>query len=235
MSSDFKPEVELREVAVVDIPSSGSEAIATKEATTNPHHGAGQHHHQQHGQPGHGNPLCIGFAAFSLCSFVFGLYNSGLVTSLPQVAIGVSLGFGGMGQFVAGILCYFLGETFPATTFLTYAGFFFAFGVMFCSGSGFLEAATAGGSLHELNQCMGLIQLAFAIATFFYIFGALRQPKTIILLLLLVFLTYLVGAIGAFTGNASTTKGAGWLSFLVGVVGWVSSSRMVKNRASFEC
>ncbi|KAL1932637.1 hypothetical protein VTP01DRAFT_8315 [Rhizomucor pusillus] len=199
MSSDFKPEVELREVAVVDIPSSGSEAIATKEATTNPHHGAGQHHHQQHGQPGHGNPLCIG---------------------LPQVAIGVSLGFGGMGQFVAGILCYFLGETFPATTFLTYAGFFFAFGVMFCSGSGFLEAATAGGSLHELNQCMGLIQLAFAIATFFYIFGALRQPKTIILLLLLVFLTYLVGAIGAFTGNASTTKGAGWLSFLVGVVGW---------------
>lgn len=226
MSSNSKPEVELHEVAVVDISSSGSEKVhhIVKDAA-HPNGVAAPAVGHQHGQPGQANPLCIGFAAFSLCSFVFGLFNSGFITDLPQVAVGVSLGFGGMGQFVGGILCYLQGETFPATTFLTYSGFFFAFGVMFCAGSGFLEAATADGTTHQLNQCMALIQLAFAIATFFYLLGALRQPILIRILLLLVFLTYLFGSIGAFTENARLTKAGGWFSFILGVVGWVSVDR----------
>ncbi|KAI9494313.1 GPR1/FUN34/yaaH family-domain-containing protein [Zychaea mexicana] len=211
-SVDQKPEVELREAVVVDLESGEkSSSAGSKQQQAPQHHGP---------PPGQANPLAIGFAAFSLCSFVFGLYNSGLITDIPQVATGVAVGFGGLGQLYASIACFLQGETYSATTFLTYSGFFFAFGIMFSVPSGFVEAATAEGSIDPLNKCMGLVQLAFAICSFFYFLGTLRQPKLIQLILLLVFFTFLFGAIGALTGIHAITVASGWFSFALAAVAW---------------
>ncbi|KAI9488671.1 hypothetical protein BDB00DRAFT_877207 [Zychaea mexicana] len=151
-SSDQKPEVQLHEAVVMASTTNGVSASSQK------HQAEGAHHHGP--PPGPANPLAIGFAAFSA---IFGLYNSGLITDIPQVAVGVSVGFGGLGQLYASIACFIQGETYPATTFVTYAGFFFAFGIMFSTPSGCVEAATAGGSNEPLDKCMGLIQLVFTI------------------------------------------------------------------------
>ncbi|KAI8139445.1 GPR1/FUN34/yaaH family-domain-containing protein [Fennellomyces sp. T-0311] len=215
---DQKPEVELHESVVVNMGASVVEKEYSGSATA-ASSDKKQHAHQPH-PSGQANPLAIGFAAFSLCSFVFGLYNSGLITDLPQVAVGVALGFGAIGQLYASIGCFIQGETYSATTFMTYSGFFFAFGIMFCSGSGFVEAATADGTLTQLHKCMALVQLAFAVCSLFYFLGTLRQPKLIQLILFLVFCTFFFGCLGEFTGVVGLTMTSGWCSFALALVAW---------------
>lgn len=165
------------------------------------------------------NPITIGFGSFALCSFVLGLFNAGIITDLPQVAVGVALGNGAIGQLVAAIALLCQGDTFSSTTFMMYSGFFFAYTLMFCSGSGFLEATTANG-VHDLNQCMGLIQLAYACVTACYFLGSLRMPIVIRIVLALVFCCYFFGCLGAFTGIVALTKLGGWFSFALAIGSW---------------
>ncbi|KAI8883040.1 hypothetical protein K501DRAFT_250221 [Backusella circina FSU 941] len=173
------------------------------------------------------NPAPIGFSGFALCSFVLGLFNSGLITDLPQVAIGVALGFGAMSQFVCGIAELVLGNVFSASSMLTFAGFFFTFGIMMTPSSGFLELAMANGGVHTVNQCMALIEIAFAIAAFIFLLGALRQPYLVQLLLFLAAMSFLLASIGSFTGSVATTKAGGWFSFVLGVVGWYCMAALI--------
>jgi succinate-acetate transporter protein len=166
------------------------------------------------------NPAPIGFSGFALCSFVLGLFNSGLITDLPQVAIGVALGFGAMSQFVCGVAELALGNVFSATSMLTFSGFFFAFGIMMTPSSGFLELAMASGGENAVTQCMALVEIGFAIAAFIFLLGALRQPYLIQALLFLAGMSFFLAAIGSFVGSVAVTRAGGWFSFILGCVGW---------------
>ncbi|KAG2191066.1 hypothetical protein INT46_001159 [Mucor plumbeus] len=165
-------------------------------------------------------PAPIGFGAFALCSFVLGMYNSGLIVNLPQVAVGVAFGYGAMGQFVCGICELVLGNMFAATTMLTFSGFFFTFGIMMIPSSGFLEVAMANGGEHTVHLCMGLVQVGFAIAAFFFLLGTLRQPILIRLVLLQVFLAFLFGGIGGLASSNSFNIASGWVSFTLALTAW---------------
>lgn len=165
-------------------------------------------------------PAPIGFGAFALCSFVLGMYNTGLITDLPQVAVGVAFGYGAMGQFVCGICELVLGNMFAATSMLTFSGFFFTFGIMMIPSSGFLEVAMANGGIHTVHLCMGLVQLGFAFAAFFFLLGTLRQPILIRLVLLQVFLAFLFGGIGGLAGSTACNQASGWVSFTLAITAW---------------
>ncbi|KAI9313886.1 GPR1/FUN34/yaaH family-domain-containing protein [Dichotomocladium elegans] len=166
-----------------------------------------------------GNPICIGLAAFAIGAFMLGLYNTGLVIHLPQSIMGVALGTAGMGQFVAGIGELLIGNTFGGTTMLTYAGFWFSFGIMFSSGGGFLAAAEAAGK-HELEMCLGLWQIAFSIPSLIYFIATFKQPVVMRFVLLQVFLAFFLGGLGAFTGVSGITQAAGWITFTLSITAW---------------
>ncbi|KAI8391289.1 GPR1/FUN34/yaaH family-domain-containing protein [Radiomyces spectabilis] len=166
------------------------------------------------------NPAAIGFGAFALCAFVLGLYNTGLITGLPQVAVGVALGYGAVGQFISGVGELYLGNTFAGTAMLTYSGFFLSYGVMFTPAGGFLEAAMEAGGLEELNRCVGLYMTGYTIVSFLFFLGTFRQPILIRLVLGQVFLTFLFAALGGYTGNIVLTKIGGWFSFTLALTAW---------------
>lgn len=172
--------------------------------------------------PAHGKmqPAPIGFGAFALCSFVLGLYNTGLVTDLPQVAVGVAFGYGAMGQFVCGICDLFLGNMFAATSMLTFAGFFLTFGIMMIPSSGFFALAMENGGIHAIHMCMGIVQIGYAVAAFLFLLGALRQPILVRLVLLEVFLAFFCGGIGGLTNINNFTIASGWISFALSITAW---------------
>jgi succinate-acetate transporter protein len=188
------------------------------------------HNAHHHGQPPHAydlpssiarlNPAPIGFGAFALCSFVLGLYNSGLVVNIPQVAVGVAFGYGAMGQFVSGICELIIGNMFAATSMLTFSGFFFTYGIMMIPSSGFFAFALENGGLETINLCMGLVQIAYCIAAFLFLLGALRQPILIRLVLLQVFLAFLCGGVGGLTGIVKFNIASGWISFSLALTAW---------------
>ncbi|KAJ8655452.1 hypothetical protein O0I10_008946 [Lichtheimia ornata] len=165
------------------------------------------------------NPMAIGFGAFALGAFMVGLYNTGLVIHIPQAVMGVALGFSAMGQLVCGIGELLLGNTFGGTSMLTYSGFWFSYGIMFSGGGGFFDTAMESG-MHELEMCLGLWQIAFAVPSFIFLIGTFKQPWLIRVLLLQVFCTFFFGGLGAFTGVTNLTVAGGWFSFTLALNAW---------------
>ncbi|KAI8889547.1 hypothetical protein K501DRAFT_161016, partial [Backusella circina FSU 941] len=171
----------------------------------------------------------IGFGAFGLASFVLGLYNTGLLTNVPQVAVGVAFGYGAIGQFIAAIIEIVHKNPFSAASFTTFASFFVAFGIMFVPSSGFMEAAIAAG---QLEYCLGLIEIAYAISALVFFLGTFRQPIIVRSILGLAFLCYFLSAIGSFTGSVGVTKAAGWFSFILALNAWYALMASIYNETN---
>ncbi|CAO3623718.1 unnamed protein product [Cunninghamella blakesleeana] len=166
-----------------------------------------------------GNPAAIGFSSFAVGSFVLGLYSTGLITNLPQIAVGVALGFTGVSQFVSGLLELLIGNTFAGTTMLTYSGFFFSFGLTFSPATGFLQAIAAEGE-EALEFCVGLFMLAYTIPSFLFFLGTFRQPILIRVLLFQVFLGFLFSCLGAFLHMKVLTAVGGWITLSLAINAW---------------
>jgi succinate-acetate transporter protein len=218
MTSTDNKEIQHREAVNINMPSHDDYKYDAEEAITR----TATQLHVNAVPNAHGKmqPAPIGFGAFALCSFVLGLYNTGLVTSLPQVAVGVAFGYGAMGQFVCGVCELFLGNMFAATTMLTFSGFFFTFGIMMIPSSGFLTVAMENGGIESVHLCMGLVQIGYAIAAFLFLLGTLRQPILIRLVLLQVFLAFLCGGVGGLTGINNFNIASGWISFTLSLTAW---------------
>lgn len=60
----------------------------------------------------------IGFASFATGALMMGLYCIGLLTNLPQVVVGVALGYTGICQFASGLMEMVQGNTYAATTMM---------------------------------------------------------------------------------------------------------------------
>jgi succinate-acetate transporter protein len=197
----------------------GDDAIAEKAAQ--------MHMHTTHTLLTRIQPAPIGFGAFALCSFILGLYNTGYVVRLPQIAVGVALGYGAMGQFVCGLTELFLGNTFAATSMLTFSGFFFTFGIMLIPSSGIFTFIMENGGIVAFEETLGLIQVAYAIASFLFLLGTFRQPILIRLVLLQVFLTFLCGGVGGLTGINNFVLAGGWISFTLSLTAWYVMAALI--------
>lgn len=219
---DQKPDIQHREAVNVDMSSQDGIQYDEEKLHHSSHNSTHGHHHASGIPPvlAKMNPAPIGFGAFALGSFVLGIYNSGLLIDLPQVAVGVALGYSGTIQFVAGICEIFAGNMFAATSMLTFAGFFATFGIMMIPSSGFLTVAMAHGGEKTVEICMGLVQIGFFFAAFCFLLGALRQPILIRFVLLQVTLAFLCGGIGGLTGIHNFNVASGWISFTLSITAW---------------
>src|SRR5437660_4215713 len=77
------------------------------------------------------NPAPLGLSAFALTTFVLSASNARfLFNGIPPVtgaiALGLALFYGGIVQLVAGIQEFRTGNTFGATAFCSYGGFWMA-------------------------------------------------------------------------------------------------------------
>ncbi|CEG82504.1 hypothetical protein RMATCC62417_16567 [Rhizopus microsporus] len=171
----------------------------------------------------------IGFAAFGLCSFVLGIFNTGILTNVPQVAVGIAFGYGAIGQFIAAVIEIIHKNIFAAVAFTTYASFFLTLGIMFVPGSGFLAAAAAAG---QLEQCLGLIELTYAIAALIFFIGTFRQPILVRMILGFALLSLVLSAAGSLSGNIALTKASGWFSFCLSLTAFYVLMAMLYNETN---
>ena len=75
------------------------------------------------------NPSPLGLMGFGATTFILSMFNlrAGGVME-PNVVLGMALGYGGLVQLIAGIEEFVCGNTFAATAFSSYGGFWFSFG-----------------------------------------------------------------------------------------------------------
>src|SRR3989440_7660657 len=115
--------------------------------------------------PAVANPAPLGLSAFALTTFVLSASNAGFIFTQgtgTAVVVGLALFYGGIVQLVAGIQEFRQGNTFGATAFCSYGGFWLALGFTLLPGSGILAALV---STKTLSQGVGTFLLGWTIFT----------------------------------------------------------------------
>jgi uncharacterized protein len=165
-----------------------------------------------------GDPGALGLAAFALTTFVLSVANAGLIPSAASV-LGLALFYGGIAQMVAGVWEFANRNTFGATAFLSYGGFWLAFWYLL-STDGASEAGASG---------VGVFLLAWGIFTLYMTVAAIKTTGSILAVFVALTLTFFALALGELTGSAVLSHLGGWLGIVTAVLAWYGSFAVVLN------
>jgi succinate-acetate transporter protein len=167
------------------------------------------------------DPAPLGLAAFATTTFVLSLTNAN-VWPADTAALGLALAYGGLAQLLAGMWEFRRGNTFGATAFASYGGFWISFFV-------FVFVVKPDNA-----QAVGTYLLAWAIFTAYMTIASTRVSAAIFAVFLLLTITYALLTVGAFepagaTGPNGWTEAGGWLGVATAAAAWYASLAGVTN------
>ncbi len=169
--------------------------------------------------PAVANPAPLGLSAFALTTFVLSAQNANFFgLSGVTIVTGLALFYGGLVQLIAGLQEFRAGNTFGATAFCSYGGFWLAVGVILTPvfGIKLSDAATATG--------FGFFLLGWTIFTVLMFLGTLRANIALIAVFGLLTLTFLALAIGWLGAGVSTwVPIGGYLGIITALVAWYTA------------
>jgi uncharacterized protein len=181
--------------------------------------------------PAVANPAPLGLSAFALTTFVLSCSNAGFI--FPQVGaggdvvIGLALFYGGLMQLVAGIQEFRAGNTFGATAFCSYGGFWMAFAFILLPPTGIAASLIASKAL---LQGVGVFLLGWTIFTALMLIATFRLNGALVLVFALLTLTFLaltIGWLGAGSVGDNTFKTwvgiGGWLGIVTAIAAWYTA------------
>lgn len=164
----------------------------------------------------------MGLAAFALTTLVLSAHNAGWAPDV--IWVGLALFYGGMAQFLAGMWEFKNRNTFGATAFSTYGGFWLALGSFVL-----LDLFGKVPSSVNVPQALGWFLLAFFIFNSYMLVASLRVNLAVFLVFLTLELTELALFIGFFSGNMSIVKLGGIIGVITALVAWYTSFAGVVN------
>lgn len=157
------------------------------------------------------NPAPLGLAAFGLTTVVLSTINAGLVPpEAVPVVVPLAFSFGGLAQFIAGLLEFKSGNTFGMVAFTSYGAFWWWYAFLLWSiGAGWLKPPDARG--------LGLTLLMWGVFTLYMWIPTFRLNFTLWSIFLLLWITFFLLAGGDLGMGASWHKLGGWFGLLTGV------------------
>jgi uncharacterized protein len=165
-----------------------------------------------------GDPSPLGLAGFALTTFVLSALNAELIVPNPAknhaIFIGLAIFYGGLAQLLAGMWEFRTGNTFGATVFSSYAGFWLSLAAI--SIPGFNIRA----SLHDPEQAIGLFLLGWTIFTALLTIGAFRINGALALTFIALLLTFIALTYGHLVKHDPWVRIGGWLGLLTAALAW---------------
>ncbi|KAK4700489.1 uncharacterized protein P7C70_g5760, partial [Phenoliferia sp. Uapishka_3] len=153
------------------------------------------------------NPAPLGLSAFALTTFVLSLVNvkaTGVTT--PNVVVGLALFYGGLVQLLAGMWEFAVGNTFGATAFSSYGGFWMSFALLISPWSGIGAAYTKAG---EFEHAIGFFLFGWMIFTFMMLIASLRSSVALSGVFFFLTITFLLLATAFFVPSMPGISVAG--------------------------
>jgi succinate-acetate transporter protein len=172
------------------------------------------------------DPAALGLAGFAMTTFVLSFVNANIIkeAGAVNVVVALALFYGGTAQLLAGMWEFKRGNTFGATAFASFGAFWLSYWALVK-----LTPANAG----DIHQAIGLFLLAWCIFTAYMTLAALKTNLAVLAVFVLLTLTFLFLAIGAFMNDVpspdSMTKVGGWFGIVTAAVAWYASSAVVVN------
>ncbi|WP_194285585.1 acetate uptake transporter [Komagataeibacter medellinensis] len=128
------------------------------------------------------NPAPLGLMGFGMTTVLLNLHNAQLVP-IGAAILAMGLVFGGMTQFVAGLLEYANGNTFGMTAFMAYGAFWISLVVLLFLPHWGLVPASSPALLGSYLWMWGLFTAIMAVGTL----AASRAHQTVFFSLMLLF------------------------------------------------
>lgn len=164
------------------------------------------------------NPAPLGLMGFAATTFVLSFYNThSRGITVPNVVVGIALGYGGLAQFLAGMWEFASGNTFGATAFSSYGAFWFSYAAIYWPNSGILDAylvANNGAAAGQLPDALGFYLLAWFIVTFIFLISSLRSSVGLASVFFFLMITFILLAAAEFTGNYNTGVAGGAIGII---------------------
>ncbi len=180
--------------------------------------------------PSIADPAPLGLAAFALTTFLLSAHNAFGSSTAPLLGFfGYAIFYGGLAQFAAGMWEFKNRNTFGATAFSTYGGFWMglaAFIVLVLAGK-----VVAG----DVPKTLGWILLSFAIFNTYMLAWSARINVAVFAVFLTLEITEILLFIGNFGGNAAGSglvQVGGLVGLLTALVAWYASAAGVVNGMS---
>ena len=168
------------------------------------------------------DPGPLGLAGFAMTTFVLSMFNSNLVSPKGvAVVLGLALAYGGIVQLLAGMWEFRTGNTFGAVAFCSYGAFWISFWAL----NVFYAKAITG----DVGHAVGVYLWAWAIFTAYMTVAALRVSGAVLLVFVLLTVTFILLAIGADSGSATTGHWAGYVGIATAAAAWYASFGAVVN------
>jgi hypothetical protein len=180
------------------------------------------------------NPAPLGLSAFAATTFLLSLINvQTRGVEVPNLVVSMAYGYGGLVQLLAGMWEFAAGNTFGATAFSSYGGFWISFGLIFTPGSGILDGYAAAEG--QLENVLGLYLFTWFIFTFIMLVAAHRSSLGLVLLFFFLDLTFLLLAVGFLMPTHTViTKAGGSFGLITAAIAWyVAAAGLLTPDTSF--
>ncbi|MHB8717389.1 MAG: acetate uptake transporter [Candidatus Dormibacteria bacterium] len=178
-----------------------------------------------------GDPAPLGLAGFGITTLLLSLINAQVIpASTTVLVLSLALPFGGLCQLLAGMWAYRRGNTFAATAFSAYGAFwisFYLFVVVFAP----LVPKSAGAG--DVSTFLGWYLMAWGIFTAYMFAASLAGARAIQVVFLLLTVTFVLLAIGAWASSQGITQVGGVAGILTAAAAIYASFADVTN-ANFK-
>ncbi|KAJ3111915.1 hypothetical protein HK100_002506, partial [Physocladia obscura] len=185
-----------------------------------------------------GNPGPLGLSAFALTTFVLSLYNIE-VLSITNTApvIGLAIFYGGAVQILAGQWEFAAGNTFGATAFTSYGGFWLSFAAIFIPGFNILGSYDTD-TIAQLPDALGIYLTGWLIFTFILFIASFRSNVGTVALFGFLTITFLFLALSKFVTDADTSlhlqKAGGAFGVITAFIAWYNAAHvLITSDSSF--
>ena len=172
------------------------------------------------------DPAGLGLTGFAATTFFLSAVNAGwLPDSVAPVVLGLALFYGGIAQLLAGMWEFVKGNSFGAVAFSSYGAFWLSFWYL----NAHTDLSKAGA---DANKGVGMYLVIWTIITAYLTIAALRTNLIVLGVFVLLTLTFLALAIGAYgqdvAGHGWTEVG-GYLGLATAIGAWYGSFATVAN------
>jgi len=169
------------------------------------------------------NPGPLGLFSFASTTFILSLFNAGARNIAdPNLIVGMALGVGGFVQLLAGMWEFACGNTFGATAFSSYGGFWLSFAAIFIPGTGILDAYANKGD--ELSNALGIYLMTWFMFTFIMFLATLKSTVALASVFMFLWITFLLLGVGALSGTAVISKAGGYTGIVTAFLAYYTGA-----------
>lgn len=164
------------------------------------------------------NPVPAGLAAFSASAMSLGFVSMrARSVTHSNVLLVAFLTTSGLVELIVGILCFVIGNTWAACTFLMFGGFWSSYSFLIMDLGNIVEAYP---TVSEYNQVVGFYLLPWCIFSFALWGCTWKSTLPLTSLMFFIWLFILLLTIAAFTASVNMYKAGGFFCIFASILGF---------------